>query len=74
MLENAFFWSFGKFYGDFKRKVDWKDTHNFYFMRVCKCLKQRVRKIGEQNEKYFEGVSKGKKKKNREENDFCNST
>ena len=42
-------------------------------MRVCKYRKQRVRKIGEQNGKYFEGVSKIKKEKNREENDFYNS-
>ena len=31
-------------------------------MRVCKYLKQSFRKIGEQNGKYFKGVSKIKKK------------
>ena len=32
-------------------------------MCVCKYLNQRVRKIGEQNGKYFKGVSKIKKRK-----------
>ena len=43
-----------------------------YFIHVCKYLNQTVRKIGEQNGKYFKGVSK-KKKKTSEENGFHNS-
>ena len=37
-----------EFYGEFWRKVDWWDTYHFLlWVRVCKYLNQRVKRIGE---------------------------
>ena len=44
------------------------------YMRVCKYLNQRIRRISEYNEKSFKAVSKKKKKKKKsEETEFDNS-
>ena len=43
------------------------------FICVCKYLNQRVRTIGEQNGKPFNGVQKKKKKKAHEKIEFNNS-
>ena len=67
-MENAFFLdfssNFGRFYRDLLRKTWLERYTQLFFMRVCIYLKQSVRKIGEQNGKYFKGISKIKKKKN----------
>ena len=58
LLENAFF-------SGFSGNIRVYAYMQVSFMLVCKCLNQRVRRIGEQNGKAFNGVSKKKiKKKN----------
>ena len=44
------------------------------FIRFCKYLNQRVRRMVEKDGKSFKGVSKTKKKKAQEETEFYNST
>ena len=44
------------------------------FMRICKYLKQRVKRIREQNEKSFKDVSKQKSKKTHKEIEFRNNS
>ena len=51
--------------GSIEEKVTRK-IHTTFFMRVCKYVNQKVRRIGEQNGKSFKGISKTKKKKNME--------
>ena len=48
-LHSARFVIFLEFYGEFPRKVDEKGTYIFplSFMRVCKYLNQRLRRVGE---------------------------
>ena len=48
----------GSFEENLTRKIDTRSI-----MCVCKYLKQRVKKIGEQNGKSFKGFTKTKKKK-----------
>ena len=67
LLENAFF-------SGFSGNIRVYTYMQVSFMLVCKCLNQRVRRIGEQNGKAFNGVSKKKiKKKKHEEIEFHNS-
>ena len=67
LLENAFF-------SGFSGNIRVYTYMQVSFMLVCKCLNQRVRRIGEQNGKAFNGVSKTKnKKKKHEEIEFHNS-
>ena len=54
LLENAFF-------SGFSGNIRVYTYMQVSFMLVCKCLNQRVRRIGEQNGKAFNGVSKKKK-------------
>ena len=56
LLENAFF-------SGFSGNIRVYTYMQVSFMLVCKCLNQRVRRIGEQNGKAFNGVSKKKNKK-----------
>ena len=56
MLENAFFLDFS---GNFRVYT----YIQVYFMRVCKYLNQRVRRIGKWDRKSFKGASKTKTKK-----------
>ena len=56
LLENAFF-------SGFSGNIRVYTYMQVSFMLVCKCLNQRVRRIGEQNGKAFNGVSKTKNKK-----------
>ena len=48
--------------GSIEEKLTRK-IHTTFFMRVCKYVNQKVRRIGEQNGKSFKGISKTKKKK-----------
>ena len=56
LLENAFF-------SGFSGNIRVYTYMQVSFMLVCKCLNQRVRRIGEQNGNAYNGVSKKKNKK-----------